>query len=287
MGTGMLSLSLCMLSGCNMSSSGSGDAAVSEEAATAAAAEASATATSMTETEVINSGGVMVARPNATKPNVVTDNCASVDVTASGTDGWTAETLTFTAPPCIFEGARGYTTLDVTGTLALTRSNGDEFNFTSDATNMEWAFTNSSGTYSETRNGTRDITASASGASAASNISVVLAGARHNGTLNHQGSSTFTPAEGTSIVAGQPLPSGSFTHTGTDVWTGADGNVGTFNVTTTTPLAYDSTCKDTMPSVFDSGVLQIQKTTDVKTKVTTITWSNCGVPTIQTDVTVN
>jgi hypothetical protein len=284
--TGTMALSLCILTGCGSSnSSGTNSQAVSEEAGAATASEATAIATSMTQADVIGSAGtgasVGAIKPLAYKPEGVISSCASVDVTSSGSDGWTAETLTFTAPPCIFTGARGFVTLDVTGAIALTRSNGDGFNFTSTSTNLEWAYTTANNTtYSETRNGTRAITATASGASAASNITAVFAGAKHDGTLVHAGSSTFTPAEGSSIVAGEPLPSGTFTHTGTDTWTGSDGNVGTFNLTTITPLAYDASCKDTMPSVFDSGELQIQKTTDTSSRVTTITWSNCGAPTI-------
>jgi hypothetical protein len=272
--TGLMALSLCIVTGCASSgSAGANSQAVSEEAAAATASEATAIATSMTETQATTTGGAMlVARPLAEKPDV--NSCASVNVTASGTDGWTAETLTFTAPPCEFTGARGYDTLDITGTLALTRNNGDPYNFTSTATNMEWAFSTPSATYSETRNGTRAITATPENASAASNMTIVYAGAKHDGTLTHQMASSFTPNAGLTLQAGEPLPSGNFSHSGTITWAGSDGNTGTFTVTTVTPLAYDSTCKDTEPSVFDSGELQIQKTTDTSSKFTTITWSD-------------
>jgi len=286
--TGALVLCLGM-AGCGMNSGGASSQAVSEEAGAATASEATAIATSMTQADVTTSAGsgasVGAIKPLASstpgRPEGDLESCASIDVTSSGSDGWTAETLTFTAPPCVFTGARGFVTLDITGAIALTRSNGDGFNFTSTSTKLEWAYTTAANTvYSETRNGTRAITATADSASATSNITAVFAGAKHSGTLTHVGSSNFTPADGSSIVAGQPLPSGTFTHTGTDTWVGTDGNTGTFDVTTITPLAYDATCKDTMPSVFDSGELQLHKTTDAANKITTITWSNCGVPTV-------
>jgi hypothetical protein len=279
-GAGSLALSLCVLAGCGTSnSSAANDSLVSQEAATATASEATAIATSMTETQAETTSGAMLAKPESMSDSI--KSCATVDVTSTGSDGqWTAETLTFAAPPCQFTGARGYVTLDVTGQLALTRTTGDPFNFTSTATNMEWAFMGPNATYSETRNGTRQITASPSAASAASNMTIVYAGSKHDGTLVHAMTSSFTPDSGLTLQAGEPLPSGTFVHNGTATWTGVDGNTGTFTVTTTTPLAYDSTCKDTEPSVFDSGQLQIQKTTDKGSKYATVTWSDCGAPTI-------
>jgi len=278
--SGALALSLCM-AGCGMG--GANSQAVSEEVGVAAGAEATTIATSMTQTDVIETAGSGsdVARLLEQKPKNV-NSCASIDVTATAPDGtWTAETLTFAVPPCEFSGARGFATLDVTGMLALTRSADNGYSFTSNATNLEYAFSDALGAaYSETRNGTRAITASATGASAASNISVVFVGARHDGILTHQIMSTFTPNEGLTLAQGQPLPSGTFVHNGTATWTGTDGNTGTFTVTTVTPLAYDSTCKGTQPSVFDSGELQIQKTTDTASKFTTIVWSDCGTPTV-------
>ena len=279
--SGALALSLC-IAGCG-TGSGANSQAVSEEVGVAAGSEATTIATSMTQTDIIETAGSGsdVARLLEQKPKNVS-SCASIDVTGMAPDGtWTAETLTFAAPPCIFSGARGFATLDVTGVLALTRSADNGFSFTSNATNLEFAFNDASGnTYSETRNGTRAITADSTGASAASNINVAFVGARHDGTLNHQMTSTFTPNQGLTLASGEPLPSGTFVHNGTATWMGTDGNTGTFSVTTVTPLAYDSTCKGTQPSVFDSGELQIQKTTDTANKFTTIVWSDCGTPTV-------
>jgi hypothetical protein len=209
-----------------------------------------------------------------------TSGCPTIDVTSSGSDGWTAETLTFTAPPCEFTGARGYASLNITGALALTRSNGDGYNFSSDANNLEWDFTGSSATYSETRNGTRDVTASSSGASVANNMTIVYAGAAHNGTLVHQLTAAFTPAAGLTLASGYPLPSGDFSYTGSATWTGTDGYSGTFGITTVTPLAYDSTCKDTEPSVFDSGEIHVHLTSHSGNAYAKIVWSDCASPSV-------
>lgn len=274
---GVLALSLGVLAGCSSggSSSGPDESTVTQEAAAATGSEAAAIATSMTTTQVTASGGAMLAKA------ADASGCPSVNVISTGTGGaWTDEVLTFTAPPCEFSGVRGYTTLDITGQLALTRSNVDGFAFNSDATNMEWAFTTGSATYSETRNGTRAITASGSGLSAASNMTIAYAGAKHDGTLVHTMTSSFTPNSGLTLQQGEPLPSGTFVHNGSVQWSGSDGNTGTFSVTTITPLAYDSTCKDTEPSVFDSGELQVTITSTKANGYAQITWSDCGAPTI-------
>ena len=51
-------------------------------------------------------------------------------------------------------------------------------------------------------------------------------------------------------------------------------------VTTVTPLAYDSTCKDTEPSVFDSGEIHVHLTSDSGNAYAKITWSDCGAPSV-------
>jgi hypothetical protein len=228
----------------------------------------------MTETEVSTNSGAMAVTTG-------TSGCPAVDVKSTGANNqWTDELLTFAAPPCQFTGVRGYNTLAVTGTLELTRSAGDAYNFASDGNALAWTFTSANATYSETRTGTRTITASSSAASAANDMTIVFAGAAHNGTLVNQLAATFTPASGSSLAAGEPLPSGNFSFSGSTQWNGSDGNDGSFSVTTTTPLAYDSTCKDTEPSVFDSGELHVHLTTDTGKAYAKITWSDCSEPSI-------
>jgi carbon monoxide dehydrogenase subunit G len=280
LGAGILGLSLSLLAGCSSSGNSSSESLGATEAATATASEANAIATSMTQSQVIASSGAMVAKASGAKADGIISSCASIDVTGSGPDGWTAETLTFTVPPCSFTGVRGYGTLDVTGQIDLTRSSGDEFSFTAQPMNMDWVFTTGSTTYSELRNGTRNITASPTGASATSNMTVVLDGARHDGTLTHQLAANFTPASGSTLQGGEPLPNGNLTITGTGNWVGVDGNTATFSATTLTPLAYDASCTATEPSVFSSGELQLEKTNGKGTTTVTITWTNCGSPVI-------
>jgi len=272
----VLVIAASILAGCSSSSAGSSnnESAVSQEAATATASEAAAMATSMTETQTSTSSGAMAAHTDVS-------GCPSVDVKSTGSNNqWTDELLTFDAPPCQFTGVRGYNTLAITGTLELTRSAGDAYNFASDANSLAWTFTSANATYSETRTGTRSITASSSAASVANDMTVVFAGAAHNGTLVNQLAAAFTPASGMSLAAGEPLPSGNFSLSGSTQWTGSDGNDGTFSVTTATPLVYDSTCKDTEPSVFDSGELHVHLTTDNGKAYAKIAWQNCGAPSV-------
>lgn len=271
----ILLISLCIAAGCSSSTTGSSgnESAVSQDAASATASEAAAVATSLTQTQALTSSGAMAV------PAVV-NGCPTVDVKSSSNSQWTDELLTFAAPPCEFTGARGYDSLAITGTLELTRSQGDQYNFASSANALEWAFTSGSTTYSETRTGTRMITASSSAASAANDMTILLAGAAHNGTLVDQLTASFTPASGSSLAGGEPLPSGSLTFTGSTQWSGSDGSDGSFSVTTSTPLAYDASCKDTEPSVFDSGELHVHLTTDSGKAYAKIVWQDCGKPTI-------
>jgi hypothetical protein len=288
---GILGLSLCVLaSGCGNSTSSSGSSSAestsAQGAATATASEATAIAGSMTEAQVTYDGGANTggsASPQVERPvrDSLASSCASIDVKSTGTSGqWTDEVLTFANPPCSYTGPRGFDTLALTGTLELTRADGDGYNFGSTATNLEWTFTNPNATYTETRNGTRQVTASATGASVNNNITVAYAGAQYSGTLVHQLSANFTPVAGSSLAKGEPLPSGTFTYTGNLQWTGSGGADDTFSVTTVVPLAYDATCKSTEPSVFDSGELHFHLSTDTGSAYAKVVWSDCGAPAV-------
>ncbi len=250
------------------------DSTASEGAADAAGSEAQVIATSMTPGQVTASAGA--------QPEIVSDSisgCPSVDVKSTGSGGtWTDEVLTFANPPCGFTGTRGYVSLGVTGTIELMRSATNSLSFSSNVQNLKFAFSTPNATYSETRNGTRDVTATATSASATNNITVDFAGAKYDGTFQHQMEAKFTPASGSTLLPNEPLPSGSFNFSGSAQWTGSGGADDTFTVTTTKPLEYDANCKDTQPSVFDSGVLQLQGQGDKSNSYATITWSNCGTP---------
>jgi hypothetical protein len=266
-----------VLGGCG-GGSGTNPAEVdaSVAAANAQASESIDVANSMTSVQVTNSGGAV---SDLSRGGV--SGCPTIDVITTGSGGaWTDEALNFTNPPCSFTGSRGYGTLGITGTIDLTRSDTAGLDFNSNVQNLEFMFTTQNATYSETRNGTRNVTASADLATAISAMTVNFVGAEHSGVFTHALTASFTPASGLSLAAGQPLPSGDFDFSGNSSWAGSNGNTDTFSVTTVTPLAYDSTCKDTAPSVFDSGQINLHGTKDSANAYASITWSNCQAPTI-------
>ncbi len=271
-----LALSL-ILAGCGGSSSGTTSSSnLSDDTQGAAAGIASDTvdmASGLTQADATASIKSDIADANQT--------CPDITVNSTGSDGkWTSETLTYANPPCGFSGFRGRVSFSITGAVDLTRSSdNDMFDFSKNVQNLEYSFTINKSTESETRNGTRVVTADASSASLAGNMSVVFDGTRHDGTLSHQLALTFTPASGSTLEKGQPLPDGTINVSGNANWTGTDGNARTYVVTTVTPLAYDATCKNVDPSVFDSGELQVQVSGN-KNATATITWANCQDPTI-------
>jgi phage-related protein len=277
---GMVGLvfALAAIAGCGSGSAGSSTSGASTNAkgaATATAAEATAIVSSMTATQVTTSGG---AFSNAADTD--SSGCPTVDVKSTGNNGqWTDEVLTYAAPPCEFTGPRGYATLAITGTLELTRSNGAAYSFQSNTNNLEFAFSTGGTTYSETRNGTRNITANSNGASATNNITVDYVGAFQDGTLVDQMAATFTPVSGATLVAGEPLPSGTLNVNGAVQWSGTNSG-GSYTVTTVTPLAYDATCKDTEPSPFDSGEIQLRLMSQSGDAYAQVTWTNCGKPAV-------
>ncbi len=277
-GFGGLVLAMAAISGCGSSSATGGSDIASTNAkgaATATASEATEIVSSMTPAQMTSSGGAFT---NAADSD--TSQCPAVDVKSTGGNGqWTDEVLTYTAPPCEISGPRGYATLSITGSLELTRSNSAGYSFESDASNLEFAFATGKTTYSETRNGTRNITANANSATAANNITVNYVGAFQDGTLLDQMAASFTPVGGATLVAGQPLPSGTLNVNGTVEWSGTNSG-GTYTVTTVTPLAYDATCKDTEPSPFDSGQVQLRLMSESGDAYAQVTWANCGKPSV-------
>jgi hypothetical protein len=275
---GALLLSAAMLAGCGGGNSGA-EADASVSAATAQASEANNIADSMTSVQVTNSGGAVTDIARVSPDSI--SGCPAIDVKSTGSGGaWTDEVLTFANPPCSFTGARGYDTLAITGSVELTRSDTSGLAFNSSVQNLEFAFSTLNATYSETRNGTRMVTASPSIATSSNNISVVFVGALHSGTLTHTLTAGFTPASGMQLAAGEPLPNGTFDFSGNANWVGSDGNSDTFSVVTVTPLAYDSACTDTEPSVFSSGQVNLHGSKDSANAYASVVWSNCQAPTI-------
>jgi hypothetical protein len=212
------------------------------------------------------------------------NGCGSIVINSQNSQGQvTDETITYALPACEFTGVLGIDSLDITGTLELMHPNPAVFAFSSKATNLEFAFTALGVTSSETRNGTRQLSATPSVANESNDMTTVFvkAGAP-TGTLNNSLALSFTPTTGNSLAVGEPLPSGTIEANGTIGWTSAaaGSTAETFTITTITPLAYDPACATTSASPFDSGQLKVIVTDGSVTTYAHITWTNCGTPVV-------
>jgi len=210
--------------------------------------------------------------------------CATVDnTTDSDSDGAPDNaTFTFALPACSFTGFRGGT-LEITGTVAVSDPTASvaDFNFLATLTDFQFKVTNPSATwiYTAKRNGTRSLSGDATGVTLTNNITVVRsAPARADATVTHDLTLTFTPAQGASLVLGQPLPNGTFTKSGTLTWTRGFLNH-SFNVTTVTPLVWDASC--TTDRKIASG--EIRWTLADGGYIRTA-WNGCGVEPTRTFV---
>jgi hypothetical protein len=207
--------------------------------------------------------------------------CGTVVVNATDANGDpTDETITYALPACEYTGIWGQDSLSLTGALELALTDGTGFNFKSTATNLVLSFTKSGATSTETRNGTRQITATATGASIVNSITTAFSkAAGQQGTFTNDLTVSFTPASGSQLVAGQPLPNGTVETNGTVSWQGTS-NTDTFTVTTLTPLTYDASCVPGSASPSDSGVLKVAVVANGSKAYGKVTWSNCGAPTV-------
>jgi len=210
--------------------------------------------------------------------------CATVSSTTD-TDGDGVPdlaTYTFALPACSFTGFRGGT-LEVTGTVDISDPTPTDFDFAFQATlhDLQFAFTGPMGnlSYTAVRNGTRVLSGNAAGASLSNTITVVRTfPVRQPATASHNLLLTFTPAQGESLAAGQPLPNGTFQQSGTFTW--SRGSVTrTFVVTTVDPLVWDASC--TTDRKVASG--EIRATLGDGGYVRTV-WSGCGVDPVRTFV---
>jgi len=293
----VLSCSLAMvLAGCSASStsgtSTSGTSPDFQGASTATASEISASVGSMTMNQSAQSGGSLAATGDVLDGHQLHPEtagsaghgCGTIVVNSENSQGQvTDETITYALPACEFTGVLGIDSLAVTGTLELLHPNPSVFAFSSKATNLEFAYTASGVTSSETHNGTRQLTATSSLASESNDMTTVFvkAGAPA-GTLNNSLALSFTPSSGSTLATGQALPSGSIQANGTIGWTSASAGAtaDTFTVSTITPLVYDPGCATTSASPFDSGQLKVVIADGSVTTYAHITWTDCGAPAV-------
>jgi hypothetical protein len=280
-----------MLTGCSGNSTTSGSSSPTADysgASNSTAADVTASVGSMTSVQSSSSAGAMAlpVRGVNLHRDAITGGkgCGTVVVNSTGTGGQvTDETITYALPACEFAGVRGIDTLAITGALELSWADVTGLNFTATPTALEYAFTDAGVVSSETRSGTRTVTATASSASLVNAITTqfVKAGAA-TGTLVDGLTLSFTPASGASLAFGQPIPDGTLQADGTISWTkaGAGAVADSFTVSTITPLAYDSSCAGTSASPFDSGELRLVITDGSVKSYGQITWTNCAAPVI-------
>jgi hypothetical protein len=290
----VLSCSLAMaLTGCSASTtSTSGPSPDFNGASSATASEISASAGSMTMVQSTQSAGALGATADALDRHQLHSEaaqaggkgCGTVVINSeNGQNQVTDETITYALPACEFSGVLGMESLAITGELELTHPNPSVFAFSSKATNLEFAFTASGVTSSETHNGTRQLTATSSLANESNDMTTVFvkAGAPA-GTLNNSLALSFTPSTGNTLAVGQPLPGGTIQASGTIGWTSASAGatVDTFTISTITPLLYDPTCATSSASRFDSGQLKVVIADGTVQTYAHITWTNCGTPVV-------
>jgi hypothetical protein len=284
----VLSCSLAIaLAGCSTSTTPTpGPTPDFNGASTATASEISTSVGSMTMTQSTQSGGALFATKDApaAHPETAGGGCGTVVINSENSqDQVTAETITYALPACEFTGIFGVDSLAITGTLGLMHPNPSVFAFSSQATNLEFAFTSAGVTSSETRNGTRQLTATSSLANESNDMTTVFvkAGAPA-GTLNNSLALSFTPTTGNSLAIGAPLPGGTIQASGTIGWTSASAGAtaDTFTISTITPLVYDPTCAATSASRFDSGQLKVVIADGSVKSYAHITWTDCGAPVV-------
>jgi hypothetical protein len=175
-------------------------------ASTATGSEVSASVGSMTMVQSSQSAGALANIQHSVHPDDakgIGDGCGTVVVNSTNGQGAvTDETITYALPACEFTGIRGLDSLAITGDLELTQPDPPAFSFSSKATSLEFAFTASGLTSSETRNGTRQLTATQNILNESNDMTTVFQKASAGvGTLNNSLAFSFTPA------AGQPWPS--------------------------------------------------------------------------------
>ncbi|MBA2628254.1 MAG: hypothetical protein H0U85_09585 [Gemmatimonadales bacterium] len=172
--------------------------------------------------------------------------CATVSSTADADNDGAPDNavLTFALPACHFDGFRGGS-LELTGTITVsdpTPSSAD-FAFHSLLTDFTFKATNAQNeSFTAVRNGTRDLTGNGAGLTLANNVTTVrTASGRPSMQVVHNLQFSFTPAAGSTLARGAPLPSGTISEAGTLTFTrGTESR--TFTVSTPTPLEYDASC---------------------------------------------
>ncbi|MGH7719541.1 MAG: hypothetical protein ACREON_11960 [Gemmatimonadaceae bacterium] len=231
-------------------------------------------------------GGLVLARGGAARPlpgtlfaNEAPCGAASQQPIVDTDDDTVPDdaTFVFTLPACHFD--FGESSIDVTGTVRIVDPTpavaGLAFNITLGA--LRFAFSDPQGSGSITRDGTQSVRIAGSGLSQSHDFTLAAELTGEDAVLlESEWGASFVPAQGQSIVFGQPLPSGTYTPGGTTRWTRGD-NEYSFTLVTHTPLAYDRDCLGEL-SLFRSGELHVALSGTEGRAYVRIRYADCGEP---------
>lgn len=166
--------------------------------------------------------------------------------------------LTFTQPAC--RGETGGDTVEITGVVELSDPvfspppSPAAFGFAASMTDFTVRFiaADSDSSFVETRNGAEELLFTAGGLGQTHAFSIQHSDAHGHAAIVDQWTMNFTPALGTSLVLGAPLPAGTYAVAGATSWQ-TDSSAAAFELVTAVPLAYDPTCPANSANQFRSG----------------------------------
>ena len=185
--------------------------------------------------------------------------------------------FTFTVPPCSYGDVRDGR-VEVTGAVEivdpLPAEAGFEYIATLDDLAYRYVSPDLEGNYTVLRNGTRSLVGGASDLSLSVNLQILRALADFDANVAQNWTATFTPAAGTSLVVGQPLPDGTVEIVGTLGWSRPSESF-SLAVSTPTALEYDADCTDT-PQRIAAGELRAAGTFEGEDGYVQLVWNDCG-----------
>lgn len=166
-------------------------------------------------------------------------------------------TVTYSLPACRYTSVG--TTMDITGALRVRDPSPSTpaFSFTLSLKDLQVAFSSEQGSATVVRNGTGAVDVSGSGLGQSLDFSTkVSATGVSSATYTTKWSSTFFPAAGEAIAAGEPLPNGAYAVSGTNALVQGSRYI-RFTLTTPVPLQYDKACAEWSMTPFQSGEVHV------------------------------
>jgi len=184
--------------------------------------------------------------------------------------------FTFTAPPCRFEGIRGFN-LDVVGQARIVDPAPDTPGFGANlsltALRFSLSHEDTERNYSVVRNGTMVLSGGPPGLELNTELQVVRSfTGLPDAAVELVWTVGFAPE--TSLQINQPLPDGSVTVAGSVGWTRGTESFD-LTITTATPLHYDASC-EAQGQRFDDGELRVSGVFGDTPGHVRIVWSECG-----------